>query len=356
MGVWYATRESVTTALDIERSAYRSAQVDAAIELGSRAVDQLINRHRHGLAPRLATRYFPYPSRDYSPAYRLWLDENELISLTSLVAGGTTIPATDYLLEPVNSGPPYRYIEIDLSSFAAFQSGDTWQRAVAATGLWGYSDESAPAGALAEALDASETAVDVTDSSLIGVGDIIKVDSERMIVTDKATLDTGQNLASNMSQSMADRVVDVADGTQLHVGEILLIDSERMKIVDITGNNATVIRAFDGSTLAAHTSPADVYAYRTLTVERGALGTTAATHSLAASLTKWVPPGPAHTLCVAEALTILEQESSAYSRRVGSDEAERDASGTEVFSGRGLNDIRRITKIALGRRFRKRAV
>jgi hypothetical protein len=356
LGVWYTTREAVTGALDIERASYRAAQIDGAIEMASRSVDQLINRHRHGLAPRVATRYFSYPSRNYAPAYRLWLDENELISLSALSAGGTTISSSDYFLEPVNSGPPYTHIEIDLASSAAFQSGSTSQRAIEATGTWGYSDDSAPAGTLAEALDASETAVDVTDSSLIGVGDVILVDSERMIVTDKTTLDTGQNLATDMSVSKADQVVDVADGTQLHVGEVLLLDSEKMLVVAITGNNATVIRAYDGTTLAAHTAPVDVYAYRTLTVERGALGTTASTHSLAATVTKWVPPGPATTLAIAEAITTLEQQASAYGRRVGSDEAERDSSGTEVFAGRGLSDLRRQTKVALGRRFRKRAV
>lgn len=352
----YCTRGDVQSALEINQSSYRADQVDGAIEAASRAVDQLINRHRHGLAPTIATRYFSYPSQDYSRSWRLWLDENELISVTSLVSGGTTIAPADYFLEPVNSGPPYTYIEVDLASQAAFASGVTRQRAIEITGLWGFSDRSAPAGALAEALDASETLVDVTNSTVTDVGHLLKVDSERMQVVDKQTLDTGQDLASDMAVSMADRIVDVADGTQLHVGEILLIDSERMKIVDITGNNATVIRAYDGSTLAAHTTGASVFAYRTLVVERGVLGTTAASHLTAAPITRWVVPEPARILAIAEAITTIEQQSSAYGRRVGSDEAERDASGTEVFSGRGLNDIRRAAKVFFGRRFRKRAV
>lgn len=354
---WYASREEVQSALDPNQSAYRKDQVDRALEAGSRAVDQLINRHKHGLAPTLATRYFNWPDGSYTRAHRLWLDENELISVTSLVAGGTTIASTDYFLEPVNSGPPYTYIEIDQDSSAAFSSSGTSQRAIAITGLWGHSNDSVSAGTITEALDSSETGVDVSDSKAIGVGDVIKVDDERMIVTDKSTIDTTQNLQTDMSQSMADRTVDVTNGAAFAVGEVIQLDAEMMRIVSITGNNLTVIRAWDGSQLQAHTgTTTDIYAFRTLTVQRGALGTTAASHSSSAAITKWVVPVLAKELCLAEAITYMEQEASAYGRRTGSDEAERDASGTEVFSGRGLNDIRRQAKVFFGRRFRKRAV
>lgn len=353
--VFYCTREEVQDAFDVREAAHRSAQIDSAIASASDDIDGWLNRHKHGLAPRTATRYFPWPQR-FTQAYRLWLDENEIISVTSLTSGGTTISSGDYFLEPVNSGPPYTNIEIDLSSSASFQPGDTPQRAIVVTGLWGIHDDQVPAGALAEALDASETAVDVTDGTLVGVGSVLLVDSERMLVTGRSSLTTGQALVSDMNALKNDQTVDVADGTQLHVGETILIDSERMKITDITGNNATVIRAYDGSTLAAHTLGATVYAYRTLTVERGALGSTAATHLTAATVTAWDVPDLVRDLCRAEAITRLEQEWSAYGARVYSDEAERDSSGTEVVAGRGLTDLRKACARRYKRKFRKAAV
>lgn len=351
--VWYCTREDVRSALDIKEAAHNAAQVDRAIEGASRQAESLLKRKFY---PVQTTRYFRWPNSSGSPAWHLWLDENELISVTSLVAGGTTIASTDYFLEPVNSGPPYRWIEIDMDSSAAFAAGTTSQRAIAITGLFGYSNDQEPAGALAEALDGSETAVDVTDASLVGVGDLLTVDSERMTVTGRSALDTGQNLVTNMTASVADKTVDVADGTQLHVGETIIIENERMKVTEITGNNATVLRAYDGTALAAHTAPLDVYALRTLTVVRGALGTTAATHSTSTAVTKWTVPGLLKDLVIAEALNVIEQEVSAYGRRTGSDEAERDASGNENTSGMGLPDMRYQAKSALGRKFRKRAV
>lgn len=354
--VFYCTRESVMDAFDVREAAHRSAQIDDAITSASDDIDGWLNRHKHGLAPRTATRYFSWPSRDYSPAWKLWLDENELVTVTTLTAGGTAIASGDYFLEPVNSGPPYTYIELDLNSSAAFTNSGTSQRAIEIVGTWGINDDRKAAGTLAEALDASETAVDVSDASLVGVGSVLTVDSERMLVTGRSALDTAQNLQADMSALNSDRTVDVTDGTLYAVGEVLLLDSERMRITDIAGNNLTVIRAYDGSVLAAHTAPVDIYAYRTLTVERGALGSTAATHSSGATVETWDVPDLVRDLCKAEAITRLEQEFSAYGARVYSDEAERDSSGTEVVAGRGLTDLRKSCARRYKRKFRKRAI
>lgn len=354
--VFYCTRESVQDAFDVREAAHRSTQIDDAIASASDDIDGWLKRHKHGLAPQIATRYFNWPERNFSQPWRIWLDENELVSVTSLTAGGEAVSANDYFLEPVNSGPPYTYIELDLSSTGTFNAGATHQRNIAIVGTWGIGNDQKTVGTLVEALDSSETAVDVSDASLVGVGSVLTVDDERMLVTGRSALATGQTLASAMNALKNDQTVDVADGTQLHVGEVLLIDSERMRITDIAGNNATVIRGYDGSTLAAHSLGATIYALRTLTVERGALGTTAAAHDSGDTVTRWVVPNLVEALCKAEAITRLEQEFSAYGARVYSDEAERDSSGTEVVSGRGLTDLRKSCYRRYARKLRKRAV
>lgn len=355
--VWYCTRESVQDAFDIREAAHRSAQIDDAISGASDEIDGWLKYHKHGLAPRIATRYFRWPTRDYSTAWNLWLDENILVSVTSLTAGGTAIAASDYFLEPVNSGPPYHSIEIDLDSTASFSNSGTSQRAIAIVGTWGIGDDQKAAGALENAIaNATTTTVDVTRTDVVGVGSVIQVDSEKMQVIGKGTLDSTQNLATTMDELDSDRTVDVTDGTAFFVGEQILIDSERMRITDITGNNLTVIRAYDGSALASHSAGADVYVYRRLTVERGSLGTTAASHSDAASVTVWEVPDLVRQLCKALAITNLEQEFSAYGARVYSDEAERDSSGTEVVAGRGLTDMRKQAMRRYGRKFRKAAI
>jgi hypothetical protein len=355
--VFYCTRESVQDAFDVREAAHRSTQIDEAIASASDDIDGWLNRHKHGLAPRIATRYFPWPKRDYSPSWKLWLDENELISVTTLTSGGTVITSGDYFLEPVNSGPPYTHIELDLDSQASFSNTGTHQRAIEIIGTWGINDDQKAAGVLEAAVaDTTGTTVDITRADLVGVGSVLEVDTEKMLVIAKGSLDSTQDLGSAMNALKNDQTVDVTNGAAFFVGEQVLIDSERMRITEITGNNLTVIRAYDGSTLASHSLGAGVFVYRRLTVERGSLGSTAATHADAASVTVWDVPSLVRDLCKAEAITRLEQEFSAYGARVYSDEAERDSSGTEVVAGRGLTDLRKACARRYKRKFRKWAV
>jgi hypothetical protein len=330
MGVlpWYVTREDVKSATDVLETARSNRQVDRAIEAASRSVENLCRRKFY---PTVATRYFDWPSLRTPTSWRLWTEPDEIISLTSLVSGGETIASSDYNLEPANDGPPYDRIEIDLASSASFISGDTPQRDIAATGVFGYDDNTSPAGNLSAAIvSTSATSCSVTDSSVIGVGSLLTVGSEKMIVMGKSQVDTAQNIGGDLTASAAGTSVIVTTGSAYSVDEVITVDSERMRIVDITGNLLTVRRAWDGSTLATHMTGADIYAPRTLTVARGALGTTAATHLISASVSAQLYPGPVVSLTLAEALNTLAQEGSGYARTVGSGEASRNASGSAL--------------------------
>lgn len=334
MSVWYTTREAVKASLDIKETARNNALVDSAIEAASRAIDggpRIGGLLRRRFYPEIATRYFDWPDTQYSTSWRLWLNQHELLSVSSLVSGGVTISSPNYLLRP-EEGPPYDRVEILLSGTGSFQSGSTHQKSIAISGTFGFTNETTPAGTLAEALDNSETGVDVSNSGIIGVGDLIKVDSEYMRVTGKTMLDTTQNLQTPLTAQNSAVTVAVSDGTAFNVDEVILLDSERMLIVDIAGNNLTVRRAWDGSTLAAHTA-SDIYAPRTLTVERGVLGTTAATHSTSAAISKHVVPGLVKELCEAYALNTLLQKNSGYARVAGEGDSARE------FTGRGIRAI-----------------
>lgn len=322
MGVWYITREAVKRSLDAKETARNDVLVDRAIEAASRSVEGLLRRT---FAPVLTTQYFDWPNEQYARAWRLWITRANLISVTTLSVAGSTVAASDYFLEPVNGGPPHDRIEIDLESSAAFSSSGTHQRSIAVTGLWGYTNDETTVGIIAEALDASETAVDVdgATAALVGVGSVIRVDSERMLVTARSTLTTGQTLQTDLTNQNNAVTVAVTTGSAFAVGETILLDAERMLIVDITGNNLMVKRGWDGTTIAAH-SGSTIYGYRTLTVSRGALGTTAATHLTSAPILRWDVPGPVAELTLAEALNNLEQAKAGYARTAGSGESERE--------------------------------
>lgn len=346
MGVWYATREDVMSALDFKESARSNRRVDRAIESASRGVEGLLHRRFY---PQLDTRTFDWPGSQHARTWRLWLDENEVISVSELVSGGSTIPSGDYFLRP-DTGPPYTHVETDLDSTSAFSSAGTHQRAISITGVFGYGADEAPAGALAASVNASATTITVTDSSSVGVGTILRAGTERMTVTGKTMADTNQNTGAELTASAAAVTVAVTDGTAYAVDETLLIDAERMLVVDVAGNNLVVRRATDGSVLAAHSAGADIYSLRTLTVERAALGTTAAAHDADAALTRHTPPGLVRDLVIAEAIVQLQGETGGYAKVVRSGEAAIDV------TGRGLADIRDRAYTAHGRKSRLRVV
>lgn len=348
-GPVYATLEDLKGALDFAETARNNRQCLRALDQGARSVEKLCQRVFY---PTLDTRRWDWPNEQHAPPWRLWLGSDEVISMTTLVSGGVTIPSTDYFLRRGDGRdePPYSYIEIDLSSNAVFSSGDTFQRSISGFGLYGYRNDEESAGTIAEVLDASETGVDVSDSATVGVGSVVRVDSERMLVTGKSMITTGQTLQTSVTAAANSVTVAVSNGAAYAVDEVILIDSERMLIVDIAGNNLTVKRSWDGSVLAAHTNGATIYAPRTLTVTRGALGTTAATHSSGASLYRHVPPGPVSSLTLAEAINQLMQEGAGYGRQVGSGESARE------LGGRGLKDLRARVRAGYGRKARHRGV
>jgi hypothetical protein len=358
---WYTTREDVTSALDVKLTARNYRQVDRAIESGARSVEGLLHRT---FRPVLATRYFDWPNeaqRGTRP-WRLWLNQHEVISVASLVAGGVTIPSSDYFLRNFDGEdqPPYTFIEIDLASSSAFASGDTHQRAIAATCLFGWRNDEEQVGDLTSNLDAdvTDTATTTWTTPYIGVGDVLRIDSERMIVTDKTMVDSTQNTGGALTASAADVTVAVTDGTAFAVGMVLLIGSERMLVVDKAGNNLTVKRAWDGTVLAAHSSNADIYTLTGVELARAQLGTTLAAHTTGADVYRHLVPGLVRELNIAEAINTLQQEGTGYARRsgLGEERGSGKARNPIEASGRGLDDIREQAYAAFARKARVRAV
>jgi hypothetical protein len=319
----YVTRERLAGAMDVRANARRTDQLDAACHSGSRSVETLTRRL---FWPVAASRSFDWPSQDLTqPAYRLWLDGDELVSLTSLTSGGNSIDAGTAILWPPD-GPPYRRVDLDVSTSSMFTGASTWQDNVALTGVFGYDDVRADAGALAEDLDSSETLADVDGpaAAAVGVGDLLTVGTERMLVTDRTWTATGDSVT--LSASKIDQTITGLTGYA--AGELLLVGAERMRVTDVAGSSVIVERAVDGSVLADHTADA-AYASRTLRVDRGYAGTDVAAHSTGAAVQRQVYPALVQELALGEALVSFQQQLGAYARPQGGGEAANTvASGT----------------------------
>lgn len=346
----FCTREDVLSALQILQTPRAYPQVDAAIEA---ATLNIISRCHRDFTPTTATRKFPWPDASSSAdTWRFWLDANEVASVSTLVSGGTTIAAADYFLEPSASGPPYNRIEVDRSSSAGFSSGSTEQQALVVTAVFcGGPAATQAVTALAGAVSStSATTLAVADGSVVGVGDLLLIDSERLLVTGRAALTSGQTLQTPMTAASSNTSCAVSTGSAFHIGEVITLDTEQMLITEITGNTLTVERAVNSTVLAAHTAPT-IYVPRTLTVVRGSNGTTAATHLDTAAVSRSTYPAPVRSLAVAEALVELQQVAAAYARTAGSGDNER-----PIGSGPGLADLRNQVEAGYARKVRSRAV
>lgn len=346
----YTTRERIMRSADIKMPAYKSEEVDEFIRAASRQVDRLCHRGdatRPGFAPWQGTITYDWPVSNNDGAYRFWLNQNSLYSLTTAVSGGETITSS-CLLRP-ETGPPYSSIIVTRSSGDLFSLGSgTGENSLAITGVWcgaPVQERSRAVWQLSSGVNDSTTTLPA--NALIGVGDILRVDSERMIVQERSWSYSGQT--GTLASSNSAVTLSVSDGSVYLVGETLLIGSERVLVVDIASNDLTVRRAVDGSVLAAHSFGA-IFWSRTFTVERGSLGTTAASHSSGAPVYIYKPPAPIEQLTIAYAIDQNAQENSAYARTVSAGDDARE------LTSRGLKALEDRVWSAYGRKLRHRAV
>jgi hypothetical protein len=351
--VYYCTVEDVADALEEKASAYDLASIKTACASAADDVDDAVQLAAGSFRPLTAAKSFRWPDTQTSTYYRLWLDANRLLSLTSLVSGGVTIPSSGYYLEPQQYGPPYDRIEINLGSDSAWSFADTPQRAITATGLWGVSNDQADAGTLAASISTTTaTTCTVSDASAVGIGDHLTVGTEVMIVSGRSwAAVSGGDTTGTLDASAAARTLAVADGTLYHEGELLLVDAERVKVVDIAGNNLTVLRAQDGSVLASHSSGVTVYARRGLVVSRGAQGSTAATHSSGSAVTRHVVAPAANDLAIASAVSTLLARRRGYTQQAGPQ-----TSGGDKMIPASLDELRERVSCNYGRPVRTRVI
>jgi hypothetical protein len=349
----YATREEVKRALDVKESGLSDVIVDGAIDSARADVEGLCHRRFYNV---IQTNYWDWPNFQRAYPWRIWFDERELADTSGIqptvTTGGQSIPDSAIFWGPWNYSPPFTFMELDRSQSYAFGVGSTPQRDVAITGLFGYWDKQASAGSLSAAISStSVTTCTVSDGAAMGVGDVIIAGTERMLVQDKAMADTGMTQQGSGCSTKAanDNLLGVTDGTQFSPHEVLQLDAEQMLIESITGNSLTVKRAWNGTVLGAH-SGADIYASRKLTITRGDLGSTAATHTQGTSLNIQVIPGLVKELAIAEAINHVLQRSSGYARTMAIPGA------GAVIPGGSLPDIRNQCWTAFGRKNRQRVI
>jgi len=197
-------------------------------------IDGYCDRHFY---PRTATLYFDLAQGEQQ------ILVPDLVSVTTLkddenqdAAFENTWASADYQLLPHNAAPtqhwgqPYTSVRASQLSDGDKQKGfPPGQRVLEIAGVWGYREFKELSGSLAaEAMDATETGLDVDD------------------------------------------------GTDFAIGQTIMQEDEQMLITDISSNTLTVVRGLNGTTAATHADDTQVYILRIpAAVERAALITAA---------------------------------------------------------------------------------
>lgn len=292
--------------------------------------------------PVIATNDYRWPRYTPTATWSLWL-EDDLLSATTITAQATgqnasPVAITHYFLEPQEHGPPYNRAEVDLSYSDVYSSGPTPQRSITVLGSWGFSNDTAVAGTLAaDITTTTATTCNVSDASLIDVGDVLLIGTEALYVTGRSPLDTTATLSGNPAADVKVVTIGVSNGALVNAGETVLIDAEQMNVLSITGNNlnlpsAPTGRAVNGTVLAAHTAGTHVYAPRTLTVVRGVNGTTAATHLINDAIRRYQAPANVRRAVTAQAVAAYQQELAAYGRTIGAGDMAVEFTGKAVYN------------------------
>jgi hypothetical protein len=205
-------------------------------EDASRAFDALCHRRFY---PRTETRYFAHPA----DSYVLRVDD-DLLAVATLTTdnGDETIAAADYFLMCGDSynAMPYDRIALDASGSELFEWNDTPQRANAVTGTWGYHDEWDNAW-----LDSADTVKNATQITAAGTS---------LTVTSTTGADAN------------------GESPRFMVGQLLKIDSEYLHVTakpDAT--TLTVRRGANGTTAAAHLNGVAIYIYQPIAAVQNAV-------------------------------------------------------------------------------------
>jgi hypothetical protein len=334
MGALYATRENVTSTLEGNDTTRFNSLIDDKLEASSRAVDALTHR---SWAPFIGARKFDYPNHDLTLSSRLDLQGKMLHSATAFDNGGTALSPGDYTLlrSDGRDQPPYTHIEIPNGLIQGESFNGTWS--IVITGEWDWID-TANAAELTSTVDSSQTTLQLSplNGSLdVGVGSSLLIDDEWLQVTQRRWAGMGQML-SDLTANRGDQEIQVTDASVFAIDEILRIGAERVRVFDTDTDDELIYveRARFGTVLSAHDTAPTIWAQRTFIVERGAYGSTADDHTAAVSVAVNRPPGLIKALTIAECLNLLEQDSAAWSRTIGSGDNVRNASGSALESMR----------------------
>ena len=256
--------------------------------------------------------------RNDSPVLRI----PPLLGLDSVTNWGVNLASTDYVFGPdVRMWPngPYTHIEWAAYSFNLSQLNkwDPLPKGVVLTGRWGLYEKTLDVETdLDGAQDAVQTTLKVDDGSKLCPGMVLLMDAEQELVT---ATDAPTTAVTTLGADLdaASEFLTLADGTKVKIGELMRAGLEQMKVLDISGNQANVVRGWNRTAKVLHASGASVDVYRTFKVQRQVNGTTAAIHADELPLVRYVVPDDVNGLARELAGKMLKFAQGGFAGKTG---------------------------------------
>lgn len=240
------------------------------------------------------------------------------LAIIALKNDGASITSTQYFSGPSGCfwrNGPYNYVEIDPDATELGEFVDEVE-GVEITARYGLFEETSSTGAtVATSQTDSATSLVVSDGSKLSPGDVLYIGAEQELITgyDAPASVTQLNGAIDAAQD----IIAVDDGTKVKVGEIIRIGLEKCRVIDINTNDLYVQRRWDYTASDDHANDTAVEVYRTFIVIRAVNGTTAAAHASPAAISRYVAPANIRELCIKIATLAVMQARSAYSGKSG---------------------------------------
>lgn len=238
----YITLAALKPTIGIKVSSTDDTLLETFLQWATAQIENYKGRHYD---PRIETRYFDVPSTGgsmfgvFEPRLQSFASQaplrldEDLLEMTALL-NGDTLPITEYVLEPANCWPKTRIRLISGETWNTPSSGRT-EQVIAVTGIWGSHNRYGAAWKLSGAT--------VQDNPL----------------SNSATAITVSGIAG------------------LEAGQLLRIESEFVLVTAVNTSSAPVVY--------------------TLTVERGANGSTAASHVKTTPFSIWQVQGNVTQAC-----------------------------------------------------------
>ena len=258
---WYTTPEIVRNVSDnIPYS--KNDSLNFSIESASRIIDSECHRKF-------------YPSRNQIHIYNhsgglIDLDE-DLLEINSISASFGTIFSSGYEILPRNTIPKD---QIQITQF--LDPGEL----ITISGTWGYSNNFEESKSSVVGEITNENTLEVDFCINLDIGNTIRLRGTQEILFIENIEFIEKNIVINLSLSAKenDQVITYTNDTNtplIKVGELIRIDSEIMKVVSlIKGNPETLIveRDYLNTPVSSHDAGSDIYIRRELQLQRSVNG------------------------------------------------------------------------------------